>query len=473
MGILLNYLARTGAFNKIFDSLPHGGGEDNIDGLGHHGIAHRLRRNITQFGSGWRGSFEEGLLGNSIPEEFASLHPSYSKPNLSFQWLEHGFVRHEEEDFASHLPGYLLGKVEKSPRVLPFLRKNWKIATAIGVAGLWATRPLSWFSGKDDNYNSIEGLRHGGVAGILRKKNTEFGSGWDPLRKFAAEAGTTLEKLVRTPSFRDALSSGRRIHELGEGSFGRVSLLESTIKLGDKEHTFQFASKIVSKDSEPIQLFHEVKAQRKLQDLNAPNVYGYSGNKVFMEPFKGQDANAVMQLGGTLPESFISDLENFVPEMHRRGIAHIDMARDVNNLAGRKTQFGETLPHNVILTPEGRAGVIDYGLATSPGAATKNDQVWHQSFAKEKYATNAELDMSLVTSLRKNQGKLSSKGMRQIDMAGQKSVTAATAATGKRKNPAIPVMAAAQRETSRQMFAAAASGGKRSRSVFGASTRRV
>ena len=34
------------------------------------------------------------------------------------------------------------------------------------------------FSGKDDDYNTIEGLRHGGMAEQMRKQLTDFGSGW-------------------------------------------------------------------------------------------------------------------------------------------------------------------------------------------------------------------------------------------------------------------------------------------------------
>lgn len=36
----------------------------------------------------------------------------------------------------------------------------------------------NFISGKDDNYNTIEGLRHGGIAQRLRRENTDFGSGW-------------------------------------------------------------------------------------------------------------------------------------------------------------------------------------------------------------------------------------------------------------------------------------------------------
>lgn len=51
-------------------------------------------------------------------------------------------------------------------------------AITLGVAALWALEPFGWFSGFDDEYNTIEGLQEGGFAGALRKTNTDFGSGW-------------------------------------------------------------------------------------------------------------------------------------------------------------------------------------------------------------------------------------------------------------------------------------------------------
>ena len=58
--------------------------------------------------------------------------------------------------------------------------RNNKVPLAIAGAalGLFATKPLSWFSGKDDNWNTIEGLPHGGVAEKKRRQMTDFGSGY-------------------------------------------------------------------------------------------------------------------------------------------------------------------------------------------------------------------------------------------------------------------------------------------------------
>lgn len=40
-----------------------------------------------------------------------------------------------------------------------------------------------FFSGKDDAYNTLEGLKHGGMAETSRRQHSEFGSGWQGLKK--------------------------------------------------------------------------------------------------------------------------------------------------------------------------------------------------------------------------------------------------------------------------------------------------
>lgn len=51
------------------------------------------------------------------------------------------------------------------------LKLGLGIGAVVGMYGLF-------FSGKDDNYNTVEGLRHGGSAQDLRRKYTDFGSGY-------------------------------------------------------------------------------------------------------------------------------------------------------------------------------------------------------------------------------------------------------------------------------------------------------
>ena len=88
------------------------------------------------------------------------------------------------------------GSPDPTVRTSQLTRKNWKLLTAAGVVGLWALKPLSWFSGRDDNYNTIEGLRHGGLAQQKRREMTEFGSGWDPLRALLGKNFGRVIKII-------------------------------------------------------------------------------------------------------------------------------------------------------------------------------------------------------------------------------------------------------------------------------------
>lgn len=62
-----------------------------------------------------------------------------------------------------------------SARAMRGIKSNWRLlaggAAAIAGVGLL-------FSGSDDEYNYIEGMKHAGFAGQTRKHNTDFGSGW-------------------------------------------------------------------------------------------------------------------------------------------------------------------------------------------------------------------------------------------------------------------------------------------------------
>ncbi len=64
---------------------------------------------------------------------------------------------------------------------------------ALGIGALLAVKPLQYFSGKDDEYNTIEGLKHGGEAEKMRHRMTDFGSGW--IRK-ALSKGISREQVI-------------------------------------------------------------------------------------------------------------------------------------------------------------------------------------------------------------------------------------------------------------------------------------
>lgn len=62
-------------------------------------------------------------------------------------------------------------------RKLPFAGKAAAWTIGAGTTGLILGGVWSLFSGFDDDYNTIQGLRHGGIAAELRRLNTDFGSG--------------------------------------------------------------------------------------------------------------------------------------------------------------------------------------------------------------------------------------------------------------------------------------------------------
>lgn len=69
-------------------------------------------------------------------------------------------------------PGVVKGAVETGTH---WMKSH---ALPLGVAAGAMVGFAAFISGNDDDYNSIEGLRHGGISGATRRQNTEFGSGY-------------------------------------------------------------------------------------------------------------------------------------------------------------------------------------------------------------------------------------------------------------------------------------------------------
>ncbi len=349
------------------------------------------------------------------------------------------------------------------------MRNKLPLGFAAAAIGLYALKPLSWFSGKDDDYNTIEGLKHGGEAQKMRKKMTEFGSGWDKLRalvkQHAGDAPGMFEKVTRSPEFTASLASGRVIKSLGEGHFGQVHLMETSVKIGDKMHTIQYARKHSTDSLERV--MGEVKSMSKLQDLNAPSVYGVStiagGKQIYMEAFQGRAAKDIMMEGGTLSKEFITDLEGFLKTSHERGIAHRDLFRDVIKFHPSKEiqkelgALGEYIPHNIMVTPEGRAAVFDYGIQSSASQDALKD-MYAQSFAGKGFETAAHYDMALVESLKANKGQMTTKAFETIGM--EVPVT---------RRLSEQLQATMQKRAQHTLFENARSGGHKSKSHYAAS----
>lgn len=113
------------------------------------------------------------------------------------------------------------------------------IGIAGGVFGL-ASIMSNKFSGRDDSYNTIEGLRHGGLSEETRKALTDFGSGWDPVRAMAKNLFKDLDEQAAFKRLRDsdmfksaiskALNQGGT--KVGQGMIGEASKYTAYIEHG-------------------------------------------------------------------------------------------------------------------------------------------------------------------------------------------------------------------------------------------------
>lgn len=442
---------------KMYGNRVSGNDDDHntIEGLGHRGIAHHLRRRLTDFGSGWRGivgygegiakllgrggfqlDLEEGLstfrkaiiqdatrfrgeslVGkgnpNNIRKETAQLLRSAREAKRAgkgsligiqrgFDWKSTGLdlrttIYHER--LHEQIAGSGLRKMqeiesttlERSPffihedksvagyaseakaeerfvRVLEYIRspKQYKQAMsvstelrdriptpgeqqeALSIANKWdirlSKRRGGKFTGKDDAYNTIEGLGHKGIAQKLRKMLTPFGSGWDALRNLT-KAGESFETMLSSKEFRKAVAGAQATKVLGEGGLGKAFHMQGTFR----GQSFNFVRKfgLIGEN--------ETATMKAFQHSFAPTVYGEGFAKkagqhyVDMEMFEGKEFSKIAQEGKLTPEH-VQKYEDALREMHSAGFVH-----------------GDAHGGNVILTNQGHVGIIDYGSSGVEG----------------------------------------------------------------------------------------------------------
>jgi serine/threonine protein kinase len=200
-------------------------------------------------------------------------------------------------------------------------------------------------SSKDDSYNIIEGLSHRGIAGGLRKKNTDFGSGWDAL-KGLLRASETFEGMAASKEFQSVLKSATFQKKLGQGAFSEAHLMKSSFR--GKE--FEFVRKFTKSGQLDVDA---IKEGRILQDLekggykNAPSFYGSrttrTGTELDQEYFRGEVLSSISNAG-----QYQVKATSAIQGLHQQGILH----RDLHS-------------QNVMIvnTPGGgkEIGLIDYG----------------------------------------------------------------------------------------------------------------
>ncbi len=262
-------------------------------------------------------------------------------------------------------------------------------AATAGIAGLGVYSFSSMFSGKDDAYNTIEGLRHGGMAEGVRRDLTEFGSGWDPLRKIASkifgEKKGVFKKLVKTEKFQEALLKGKAIKELGEGKWGRTYLMQGKVEGKD----FQYVMKQAREDN-PIAPFvlgkkYLAKEAKALEDISGeilPSYYGYSAksNKLFMEYLPGKQLTEAQ--ASKLPKEALGVMREQIKRIAEKGYVNVDI------------HPGNILYQKATATAPARLSWIDFGLAAQ-------EQEW-KSFTKSPVTKAMSPEMLMRQALSKN-----------------------------------------------------------------------
>jgi hypothetical protein len=251
------------------------------------------------------------------------------------------------------------------------LRRLWggvkKRPLLFGAIGLGAgIGAYNLFSGKDDYYNTIEGMPHGGMAEWHRKMFTDFGSGYDRVRQIARQLQKSFSSLVKEGEFRMALARGKQLEVLGEGSFAMTTLHEATYQ----GHTFQFVRKkllpsafeTVRQSENPayyargLDLAEEASKLRLLGTESSeviPSVYHQFDDVLYMEHMPG---TGIGKFATTLPRATI-------PEKARKALLY-----EIETVAEKGVFNPDIAARNVLYDPKSkRASWIDWGMSEDIG----------------------------------------------------------------------------------------------------------
>ncbi|MFT5233109.1 MAG: Tol biopolymer transport system component [Candidatus Krumholzibacteriia bacterium] len=152
--------------------------------------------------------------------------------------------------------------------------------------------------------------------------------------------------------------------KLGEGGMGAVYLATDS-KLG-REVAIKILPDHFAKDPERLARFH--REARTLAALNHPNIAGIHGleadqglNFLVMECAEGEDLSALIARGPVPCEEALTicrDIASGMEEAHQNGIIHRDLK-----------------PANVKISSDGRAKILDFGLARAfQGESTAEEE---------------------------------------------------------------------------------------------------
>lgn len=329
--------------------------------------------------------------------------------------------------------GELAGVVED---ILPFMKKHGGKLAVAGILGAGLLlQPGQWFSGKDDEYNVLEGLKHGGEAQRMRRAMTDFGSGWirkalsrgiDPLIVGAAaeELGKKGMQLISTKEGGQWLVGKK----LGKGGFGVVSeafevgtgkagifkqvgkaqplkegqgILSPAFARELEKHGGEFWESYVSPASEALRrtsteygglgAAHEAAMQRIAREKfgkAVPEVFGTTPTGIFMES-AGKPLTKEQEMEGMqwLQKQWSKHMRE-VPKLGQKTVYHLDP--QVKNLMIKGKEFQ----------------LIDWGVATTetlPTPVIKRAEKAFQSYVT-RFIPKAELPNTNVQRLLMNTG---------------------------------------------------------------------
>lgn len=237
---------------------------------------------------------------------------------------------------------------------IPSAKQLAPLALPLGMIAYW-----NLFSGRDDEYNTIEGLNHKGLAWQQRKILTDFGSGYDIVRGFAKQAGKTFETFISQKGFQESLSQAQQIRILGEGSFGTAALYKaqylgqefSFVKKQLKANVFETIAR--SKDPafymQGTKFLEEASVYKQLGETpSIPSLYKSTSEAIYMEHMPGEMIGEWSWKNPTsiLPKQAKEQLFETVEMAAQKGIKHLDIH------AG-----------NILFDPvSNRASIIDWGL---------------------------------------------------------------------------------------------------------------
>ena len=200
---------------------------------------------------------------------------------------------------------------------VPLGRIGIGLGIAVGINSL--------FSGFDDEYNTIEGLRHEGMAGQLRKLNTDFGSGWQglPSSLYGQEIdpmilsfrGSVWEDQEAKSSFLAELELRQQEHNQDIGSFKSSEMFDvntsvyqaisrrnkdmKLVRLAQFEVNVEDADTLILKHK-GISGWFKNDIQVRLAGIDAPEVAGHEGDpldfiRMWQEQPGGQEATEVLR----------------------------------------------------------------------------------------------------------------------------------------------------------------------------------